>query len=429
MIWWRTLRWRLVALFVLLALLSTSVFKQGSERLMNRSFQTLVVPLLSDYVGRLSNELGTPPDVRKAKALVERLPIQIHINGPQVQWSSDPDWAEHRLQRYNESEPESRRRRALQALITRHTADGHTIFFGVDRDRWERDNPWHVWRPIFLLVIVTLLCYLIIHWLFHPLQDIRAGAQRFGRGDFSQPIPESRSDEWGTLAKDVNTMAHNLDGMLQAQRSMLLAISHELRSPLTRARLQAELLPESPEQTHLIRELTAMNNMIHELLHSERMSTDRAALQLHDLNAAVRQTVSIISQEENWTPELLANIKWSLAENLPPVLLDMSRFTMLLRNLLQNARRYGAANEHGLTLSTQLGGNNVILCLRDWGSGIDPTHLKSLGEPFYRPDEARSRSQGGVGLGLYVCRRIAQSMQIALRFENVNPGLQVCLQW
>jgi signal transduction histidine kinase len=426
---WRTLRWRLVGLFVILALLSASVFMQGSQRLMNRTFQTLVVPLMGDYVDRLFGELGTPPDVRKAQALVDRLPIQIHIHGPQVQWSSDPDWAEHRLQRYSDPPPESRRRRALQALITRHTADGHTVIFGVDRDRWERGHPWYVWRPILLLVMLTLLTYLVVRWLMHPLQDIRAGTQRFGKGDFGQPIPIRRSDELGDLSHDVNTMAHNLHGMLQGQRSMLLAISHELRSPLTRARLQAELLPPSPEQESLIHELAGMNQMIHDLLSSERMRATAPTLQLHDLNAAVRQAVASISKDEQWPAERVQQIQWTLAENLPPVMLDTARFTLLLRNLLQNAWRYGAAEQHGIALCTELYGNAVQLRLRDWGPGVQPAHIAALGEPFYRPDEARSRAQGGVGLGLYLCRHIAQSMQIALRFENANPGLQVCLQW
>ena len=426
---WRTLRWRLVGLFVTLALLSTSVFMLGSQRIMNRSFQVLVVPLLSDYLDRLYLELGTPPDPRKAQALVDRLPIQIHISGPQVQWSSDRDWSERLLEHRTEHPPESRRQRAFQALITRQTSDGHTIIFGVDRDRWERGNPWYVWRPILLLLVLTLITYLIIRWLFKPIQDIRAGAERFGKGDFTRPIPQSRPDELGMMARDVNAMAHNLDGMLQAQRSMLLAISHELRSPLTRARLQAELLPESPEQSSLIRELAAMNQMIHDLLSGERMTSTRPTLQLHDLNAAVRQVVTEISHEEQWAAERLQSVQWVLAEQLPPVWMDSARFKMLLRNLLQNAWRYGAANEHGIEISTQLTGSSVVLSIRDRGNGVDATHLKSLGEPFYRPDDARSRSQGGVGLGLYLCRRIAQSMDLQLRFENAAPGLRVCLQW
>ena len=92
---------------------------------------------------------------------------------------------------------------------------------------------------------LTALAYGYIRRLLRPLDDIRDGAQRFGSGAFGQPIPIRRRDELGQLATDVNTMAASLHQMLEAKRGLLLAISHELRSPLTRARLNTELLPEA----------------------------------------------------------------------------------------------------------------------------------------------------------------------------------------
>ena len=105
--------------------------------------------------------------------------------------------------------------------------------------------------------------------LMRPLRAIRAGAVRFGQGDFSRPIAVRRRDELGDLAGQVNAMASGLQGMLDAKRQLLLAISHELRSPLTRARLNAELMPED-------------RNVSEEGRHARRLRVDRNRVGFHE---------------------------------------------------------------------------------------------------------------------------------------------------
>jgi signal transduction histidine kinase len=110
---------------------------------------------------------------------------------------------------------------------------------GLDTGSW-RERPQRVgWTTLLVLLLLTaILAYTYVRRLLRPLDDIRAGAQRFGRASSSEPIPVRRRDELGQLADDVNAMAASIHQMLEAKRGLLLAISHELRSPLTRARLQ-----------------------------------------------------------------------------------------------------------------------------------------------------------------------------------------------
>lgn len=103
------------------------------------------------------------------------------------------------------------------------------------------------WITLALLLALIAAAYAYVRHLLRPLDDIRAGAERFGRSVFNAPIPLRRRDELGDLAQRINTMAHDIEGMLDAKRGLLLALSHELRSPLTRARLNAELLPTTAE--------------------------------------------------------------------------------------------------------------------------------------------------------------------------------------
>ena len=179
--------------------------------------------------------------------------------------------------------------------------------------------------------------------LLRPLDDIRAGALRFGAGDFAQPIPvrhPARPDELGELAATINTMGGDIRQMLDAKRALLLAISHELRSPLTRARLNTELLPETPDvqpaRDALLRDLGQMRDLITDLLESERLASPHAALHLEpvDLAALVGEVVASLDGAPT--------VQQTFAANLPTPMLDRTRMRLLLRNLLDNALRHSA---------------------------------------------------------------------------------------
>jgi signal transduction histidine kinase len=407
------LRWRLVALFMLLAVGTVIVFVGGTRLALTGGFEMLVKPLLSDYVDRLAAEVGSPPDVSHAQALTERLPIAVRIDGPTVNWNSHPGknlgWGPQRAED------------DLTSVLTRTTADGHRIRFGLGNMVWHERHPWMGAAPLVGLLLLTLAAYATVRRIFRPLDDIRAGALRYGEGDFSRPIPMRRHDELGDLASQVNAMATGLQGMLKGQRALLLAISHELRSPLTRARLNAELSAESTERQALLRDLALMSELITDLLESERLAAGTAALKREatDLNTLVREVVATGFGGQA--------LQLTLDDELPPLLLDRPRATMLVRNLVDNACRHGAGGP--VTVSTRVDGDRVLLTVRDHGTGVPEDQLSRLAEPFYRPDVARTRAVGGVGLGLYLCRLVAQSHGGTLALRNASPGLEVSVRW
>jgi signal transduction histidine kinase len=210
--------------------------------------------------------------------------------------------------------------------------------------------------------------------------------------------------------------------MLEAKRALLLAVSHELRSPLTRARLNAELVADGPARDALLRDLAAMRDLIGDLLEGERLASGHAALQREptDLVVLVRELLA----------EQFADLPLQLAlpDDLPPLPLDRTRLRLALRNLLDNARRHGAATARPPLLRIGRDGDEVRLTLRDFGPGVDPAQLPHLAEPFYRPDAARQRATGGVGLGLHLCRLVAQAHGGALELRNAEPGLEAELR-
>ncbi len=414
----RSLRLRLVLMFVLLALAMTAVFLFGMQRALSSGFTAVLRPLASDYIDRLAADIGTPPDIARAQSLVQRLPLSVRIEGPSVQFDSHPRRWSARHDRHDaggDDDSDGGR------FFSRTTADGHRLSFGLGDASWASRPRAIGWFTLGALLLLTLGAYAYVRRLFKPLDDIRSGAQRFGQGHFDTPIPLRRHDDLGELALQVNTMADNIRAMLDAKRALLLAVSHELRSPLTRARLNAELVVEGRERDALLRDLGTMRDLVTDLLESERLAAGHAALQLHgtDLNALVRQVVDELPAA--------SGVVLELADGLPMLQLDAARMRVVVRNLLDNALRHSAAAAQPPRLGSALHGQQVRLSVRDFGPGVEAGQLPQLGEAFYRPDSARQRRTGGIGLGLYLCRLIAQAHGGSLQFENAGPGLRVTL--
>ena len=410
--WWHSLRARMVVLFMLLALASTAAFVVGMQKALSTGWRDAARPLVMDYVDRLATEIGSPPDVARAKAIADRLPVTIRISGPRVQWQSQQDLYTPPWRR------DEAPARGDDALLVRTTADGHRIAFGLSARAWH-DRPRMIgWMTLAALLLLTLVAYKVARRLLRPLDDIRAGAQRFGSGDFTQPIPIRHRDELGELAADVNDMAASIHQMLEAKRGLLLAISHELRSPITRARLNTELLPEHGEaaarREALLRDLQEMADLVTDLLESERLGQGHAALHREptDFGALVREVLAD------------APVDLDIADGLPALPIDRVRMRLLLRNLADNAVRHGGdAQRPRVSLARE--GGHILLTVRDHGPGVDEAALPQLAEPFYRPDASRGRATGGVGLGLYLCKLVAQAHGGALSIRNAHPGLEV----
>ena len=433
-----SIKLRLLAVFLLLALSVAFIFISGAQKAFSLGWREAARPLLMDYVSRLAADVaptGTP-EVQRAQAIVSRLPvITIDISGPRVNWRSHSEVQGPRG-------PRERQRgddrhdwgddRDWDSLLQRTSADGHTISFGLNDTAFER-RPRLFGFALTALLLITGLAWLYVRRLLRPLDAIRAGAMRFGAGEFAQPIalPASRRhDELGELATTINTMGQDIQQMLEAQRALLLAISHELRSPLTRARLNTELLPDTPDVTPqrdaLLRDLAEMAQLISDLLESERLAGRHAALNREPTDPA-RLAREVIDELATTHPGA-SSIRLLAGANLPTLALDRIRVRLLLRNLLDNALRHSADAPLPVELHirpSDEAGQGIELEVRDHGPGVPDDQLPHLAQAFFRPDSARTRNAGGVGLGLYLCRLVAQAHGGTFAVRNAKPGLAV----
>lgn len=427
-----SLRWRLVGLFLALALASTVVFLGGLQRALAAGWQTWAQPLLGDYVDRLVDDLGSPPDPARAAALEARLPVRVQIDGPVVRYERQLSHEREEGRHHDEGD--------MPFSLVRTRADGHRITLGLAAPPAGWRPRGSAWVPLAVLLACTALAYALVRRWLAPLDAIGAGAERYGRGVFDTPIAARRGDELGRLADRIDAMAGSLHGMLQAQRTQLLAVSHELRSPLTRARLNAELLPDGPEKDAVVRDLGEMRDLIADLLESERLAAGAAALitqdvdliaLVHDAAAETQGGPAPVDAGSAAAPGVgvLAEVTVAVAADRAVVRADPARLRLLLRNLLANARRHAADAPRPPQLFLRGAGGALELGLRDFGPGVPPSALAHLADPFYRPDGARTRAAGGVGLGLHLCRRVAEAHGGRLIIRNAEPGLEVAMRW
>ena len=420
---------RLMLLFLLTGLLIAIILSNTIQLAMGGYFQRVIRPHLHLYLDYVSQDIGDPPSIENAQALTRRVPVDIYILGPEVNWSSagwdidldEIDFHEHK-----------RRSRGGKRLafsdnddhfILKTRAGDHTIYLAVKN----RGRSWLMaivgLIALAAMLLVLYLCYRAIHWLFQPVQTIRSSVRRIGQGELDHRISIRRHDELGELSTSINAMADDIEKMLDAKRQLLLAISHELRSPITRARVSTELLENSKAKQAISTDLKEMETMIAELLESERLNTRHQTL--NKTPVAINQLVQEVIAE--YFPGQKPIQQLSIED--PYLLLDAPRIKLLLKNLLENAFRHSANDVPKVTISTELKESQLLIEVTDNGPGIAAEHLSHLTEPFYRIDPSRQRKTGGFGLGLYLCRMIVEAHggQLNIR-SQLGKGTIICVQ-
>lgn len=414
--WRHSVRARMATVFLLLGLALAAVFLVGTQRLLSGGWQVWARPLVADYVDRLTLELGSPPDKDRAVALSARLPISVKIEGPMVRFDSHPGRGGELLDPQMAAEGWS---------LVRSTADGHRVSFGLTALPASFRARLVGWVTLTAMLLLTALAWVAARRLLRPLDALGAGVARFARGDPAEPVPVTGSDELAELAQRFNTMARDLQGMADSKRALLGAISQELRTPLTRARLNAELVADGEPKSALLRDLSEMRDLITDLLESERIAEGHAALKIESVKVPALAK-ELLEARFPGQPLQLA-----LDESLPAIQADGARLKLMLRNMVDSALRHGAgASIVPLVSYTRDGDGQLRLSVRDYGSApITDEQLARMSEPFYRPDAARGRATGGVGLGLYLCRLVAEAHGGTLSIRRMSPGLEVAARW
>lgn len=415
----RSLSFRLLAIFLALAVL----FVYGTTLAIRWIYSSddlreLISGHLSLHVDYVRQDIGNPPRIDRAIAITRQVPVDIRIDGPDLHWASDPGFPRLSELNFSESEIFSQEPDAwLDKLENVEFAvfDQHR-FLKIEQGPYAIvvSSPRIADRPTGpdLLPIILgsglvwlFIAYAAVRWLFNPIESIREGAARIGKGDLEHRITGYRKDQLGELAEDINKLASNVRGMLDAKRHLLLGISHELRSPLSRLRLALEFLEDGRQKEDLRVEIAEMEQIVATLLEAERLHTRHALLNRTpvDVRELIDQLISDYFDRDRDRIEILIDNETMVVN------VDDTRLILLLKNLLSNALRYSERTAGPVTLQAAMNNGELVIQVRDHGPGFSAQQAEHFGEPFYRGDPSRTRSTGGTGLGLYISRLIAEA--------------------
>jgi len=428
----QSLSFRLLAIFLLLGgLFVFGTFKAIQIVYNSDDIRGLVSGHLSLHVSYVLEDIGSPPRVDRAIAITRRVPVDIRILGPSLDWASDPnfprldelvfapsptfsddpdawidelqgvefaDWQDHRLLKISQDEYEI-------VVSTPRIAD---MPGGINL----------TYLIVGMGLMFLLIAYAAVSWLFRPISMIREGSAHIGRGNFDYRIENIRRDELGSLANDINHLAADVGRMLDAKRALLLGISHELRTPLSRMRLTLEFLEEEKNRESLKEEILEMEKIVSALLEAERLNARHASLAR--TNVLVRNLVQELLSD--FFGRDMDRIQVSQSDDELRANIDEGRITLLLKNLLSNALRYSKASDGPVELAVTTDQSDLLFTVRDHGPGLPEDDAEHIGEPFYRGDRSRARESGGTGLGLYLATLVARAHGGSLTLLENSPS-------
>jgi two-component system osmolarity sensor histidine kinase EnvZ len=289
-----------------------------------------------------------------------------------------------------------------RALWVSLDIEGARYWLVLSRTRVERPFPWRwvAWGAA-VLVLAVAGAYLIVDRVNRPLRRLTAAAAALGRGEQPELLPEDGPAELRSLTRTFNQMAADL-ARLEADRTLLLAgVSHDLRTPLSRLRIAAEMLPDDHTKAGLIQDVEDMDAIIGQFLAFVREGEGEARTET-DLNEIVRAVGERFARGGH-------RIETELT-GLPRMHLRPTAIHRMIANLVDNALKHGHRERASaeVRIQTWLRDGHACVSVLDRGPGIPEDEIARLKKPFTRLDTARSRAPGS-GLGLAVVERIARA--------------------
>ena len=284
-----------------------------------------------------------------------------------------------------------------------------------------------IWAHLPLIALATFAAlaliwggvYLLIRRQLAPLSALRADMDAVGSGEWRE-CDTTRKDEIGKLAQDFNTMQQRLRNLLAARERFLLAASHELRSPIARLKLAAEMVQDARAKDTITRDVAELETLTAQLLDNARLRSAHAPLHREPLPL------------RTWLGEVIRarpaaeQTRIQLADGADPRAdIDPALLARAINNLLDNALKYAGSAQ----VRVQEEAAAVVIIISDNGSGVREEDLPLLFEPFFRTDDSRTRSTGGFGLGMAIAAACVQAHNGTMEAANRQEGgLEITLR-
>ena len=291
-----------------------------------------------------------------------------------------------------------------------------------------------IYVPVSLLasLFLAFCLFFVLRKLASPLERLRAATEEMVQGNFSVRAETKGSDEFSLLGKDFNRMAQHveehtrrLEESAATKQRMLDDLAHEMRTPLTSIRGYAEFLQIAniPEEEkleaadYIISQAQRLEKIAERLLDEAFIRENGIRGMDTELNGLLCGVERMLAPKAEAMGILLRTEGEEITAFCDPLLMEM-----LLSNLTDNAMKACRRKEDGkVTLACRREREDVLITVEDNGAGMTAEQLSRITEPFYRTDRSRSRSEGGTGLGLSLCKQIADAHGAKLSFRS-TPG-------
>jgi signal transduction histidine kinase len=286
-----------------------------------------------------------------------------------------------------------------------------------------------LWSQLILFLIEIIAVIIIIFYLFsinrfaRPLKNFQKAAESLGVDLKRQTLMEFKGPKVvQQTAQAMNRMQQRIIDLIENRSLMFAALSHDLRTPMTRLKLRADFIDDQDLREKTIHDIDEMEAMLNEIISFARNDMSKEALHLIDL-------VSFVKTLCDQYIDLNKDIEFHCQEKTIPFDAKPLTLKRALSNILENAFKYGESAK----IYLQKSANKILITIEDQGPGIAESDLEKVLEPFYRCDQARSQKTPGMGLGLAIAKSavLAHGGQIHLQniIENNQHGLRVTLQF
>lgn len=272
-------------------------------------------------------------------------------------------------------------------------------------------SNWGLHIVLLSMEVMIMMAVLLFFWIIHhytvPFTKFAAAAERLGIDLGTEPLPITGPKVARMAAEAINKMQARIQDLIQARTQMLAAISHDLRTPITRLKLRSQLSNDPEQFSKIAKDLDEMETMIAETLafaRDDSKTEKRIKLDLASLLAAICEDYV----------EMQHAVTYQVPNERLPVRAGAVSLQRVFSNLIGNALKYAGDAEIALVRAA----DEVIVTICDHGPGIPKDQLTKVFLPFYRSEVSRSRKTGGIGLGLAVAQDIIMTHGGRISIEN-----------
>jgi signal transduction histidine kinase len=368
------------------------------------------------YLNYIIEDIGSPPDLDRARQIGTQASLQIYFESPNHSWSIFEDSTQIEKAHWRDwsKDPLIRLGRYRGHHFLELTHESGRFVFGLDKS-FDLD-PDRKRLVIILLSLLTLIlagAFLSIRWILKPVRWLNEGVREVSQGNLKHRVPLKRSDELRDLAAAFNDMTERIRDMLHTKEQLLLDVSHELRSPLTRVKVALEFLPASQAKDSIADDIAEMEKMINNILESARMHHLHGQLKVE--RVVLADLISgLLSEFADRPPGVqVDDISTGISINVDP-----QQVKTVFKNILTNAVKFSDPESDPIRITVKSRTPQIVVQIADSGIGIPPDELPFIFEPFYRVDKSRTKDTGGYGLGLSLCKTIMEAHGGRIEIES-----------